>query len=105
VRKVITESLVINILNPKLSIFFFAFLPQFVPASAPDAVPRMLELSAVFMGMTFVVFALYGLFAAAIRGPCDQPAGHNGLDAPHLCRRLRAAGRQAGADGAVIRRC
>jgi threonine/homoserine/homoserine lactone efflux protein len=68
VRKVITESVLINILNPKLSIFFFAFLPQFVPADTPHAVMRMLELSGVFMGMTFVVFALYGLFAAAIRG-------------------------------------
>lgn len=68
VRKVITESILINILNPKLSIFFFAFLPQFVPADTPHAVGRMLELSGVFMLMTFVVFALYGLFAAAIRG-------------------------------------
>ena len=67
-RQVIVESVLINILNPKLSIFFFAFLPQFVPADTPQAVPRMLELSAVFMAMTFVVFALYGLFAAAIRG-------------------------------------
>ena len=68
VGKVITESILINILNPKLSIFFFAFLPQFVPGDAPHAVLRMLELSGVFMLMTFVVFALYGLFAAAIRG-------------------------------------
>jgi threonine/homoserine/homoserine lactone efflux protein len=68
VSKVITESVLINILNPKLSIFFFAFLPQFVPGDAPHAVLRMLELSGVFMLMTFVVFALYGLFAAAIRG-------------------------------------
>lgn len=67
VRKVITESILINILNPKLSIFFFAFLPQFVPADTPHAVMRMLELSGVFMAMTFAVFALYGLFAAAIR--------------------------------------
>ncbi|WP_332699987.1 LysE family translocator [Devosia sp.] len=66
--KVIVESILINILNPKLSIFFFAFLPQFVPASAPNGVARMLELSAVFMAMTFVVFAMYGLFAASIRG-------------------------------------
>jgi threonine/homoserine/homoserine lactone efflux protein len=66
--KVLVESILINLLNPKLSIFFFAFLPQFVPASAPNAVGQMLELSAVFMAMTFVVFALYGLFAAAIRG-------------------------------------
>lgn len=66
--KVIVESILINILNPKLSIFFFAFLPQFVPANAPNAVPRMLELSGVFMVVSFVVFAIYGLFAAAIRG-------------------------------------
>lgn len=65
--KVIVESVLINILNPKLSIFFFAFLPQFVPADAPDALPRMLGLSAVFMAMTFVIFAIYGLFAAAVR--------------------------------------
>jgi threonine/homoserine/homoserine lactone efflux protein len=65
---VMVESVLINILNPKLSIFFFAFLPQFVPAATPNALMRMLELSGVFMGMTFVVFAAYGLFAAAIRG-------------------------------------
>ncbi|WP_297110880.1 LysE family translocator [uncultured Devosia sp.] len=62
------EVMLINLLNPKLSIFFFAFLPQFVPTGTPNAVSRMLELSGVFMLMTFLVFALYGLFAAAIRG-------------------------------------
>jgi threonine/homoserine/homoserine lactone efflux protein len=67
VRKVLVEGILINILNPKLSIFFFAFLPQFVPAQASDALPRMLELSAVFMAATFVIFALYGVFAAAVR--------------------------------------
>ncbi|SMQ74515.1 Threonine/homoserine/homoserine lactone efflux protein [Devosia lucknowensis] len=67
-RAMATEVVLMNLLNPKLSIFFFAFLPQFVPASSPDALPRMLELSGVFMAMTFVVFAFYGLFAAAIRG-------------------------------------
>lgn len=66
--KVIVESVLINILNPKLSIFFFAFLPQFVPAATPNALHRMLELSGVFMALTFVAFAGYGLFAAAIRG-------------------------------------
>ena len=68
VGKVITEAVLINILNPKLSIFFFAFLPQFVPASAPNALGQMLELSGVFMAVSFAVFAIYGLFAAAIRG-------------------------------------
>lgn len=67
-RAMAVEVMLINLLNPKLSIFFFAFLPQFVPANSPQAVPRMLELSLVFMALTFVVFAAYGLFAAAIRG-------------------------------------
>jgi len=66
-RQVIVESVLINILNPKLSIFFFAFLPQFVDPGASGAVPRMLELSAVFMALTFVVFAIYGVCAAAVR--------------------------------------
>lgn len=61
------EAVAINLLNPKLSIFFFAFLPQFVAADAPGAVGQMLGMSAVFMAMTFAVFALYGLFAAAVR--------------------------------------
>ena len=66
-RRIVSTAVLINILNPKLTIFFFAFLPQFVPAGEPGAVPRMLLLSAVFMAMTLAVFALYGLFAAAVR--------------------------------------
>jgi threonine/homoserine/homoserine lactone efflux protein len=66
-RQVIVEGILINILNPKLSIFFFAFLPQFVPTGEANALPRMLELSSVFMLMTFVVFAIYGVFAASVR--------------------------------------
>src|SRR5690606_10369816 len=58
---VILEAILINILNPKLSIFFFAFLPQFVPVDAPNAVGQMLQLSGVFMLLTFLVFAVYGL--------------------------------------------
>jgi threonine/homoserine/homoserine lactone efflux protein len=66
-RQVITSAILINILNPKLSIFFFAFLPQFVSAQEIHPLACMLELSAVFMLLTFVVFVGYGLFAAAIR--------------------------------------
>ena len=58
----------INILNPKLSIFFLAFLPQFVPASAPDALMRMGLLSATFMALTFAIFVGYGVAANAVRG-------------------------------------
>lgn len=65
--QVITSAILINVLNPKLSIFFVAFLPQFVHADEPDPLSRMLVLSAIFMLMTFVVFVGYGLFAAAVR--------------------------------------
>ena len=65
--RVIVTAILINILNPKLSIFFFAFLPQFIAAGEPHPLARLLELSAAFMAMTFVVFAIYGLFAAAVR--------------------------------------
>lgn len=60
------KAVLLNILNPKLTIFFLAFLPQFVdPAGEPLA--QMLTLSAVFMAMTFLVFAAYGFLAHAFR--------------------------------------
>jgi threonine/homoserine/homoserine lactone efflux protein len=65
--EVITSAILINVLNPKLSIFFLAFLPQFVSADEPHPLSRMLELSAVFMLLTFAVFVCYGIFAASIR--------------------------------------
>jgi threonine/homoserine/homoserine lactone efflux protein len=66
-NQVIISAILINILNPKLSIFFLAFLPQFVSADEQYPLSRMLALSAVFMLLTFVVFVGYGLFAASIR--------------------------------------
>src|ERR1700758_3488033 len=66
-RRVVVTGFLINILNPKLSIFFLAFLPQFIAAGEAHPLVRMLELSAVFMLMTYVVFVLYGLFAARVR--------------------------------------
>jgi threonine/homoserine/homoserine lactone efflux protein len=65
--KVVVTGILINILNPKLSIFFLAFLPQFIAADESHPVAQMLELSAAFMAMTFAVFVLYGLFAASVR--------------------------------------
>jgi threonine/homoserine/homoserine lactone efflux protein len=66
-RRVIVTGFLINILNPKLSIFFLAFLPQFITADEGHTVARMLELSGAFMAMTLAVFVVYGLFAASVR--------------------------------------
>src|SRR5262245_32225222 len=66
-RQVIGSAILVNLLNPKLSIFFLAFLPQFVHADEPPPLAHMLVLSAVFMLFTFVVFVGYGVFAASVR--------------------------------------
>lgn len=79
--RVISSAVLANLLNPKLTIFFFAFLPQFVGSRSPHQVPTMLMLSGVFMAMTFVVFALYGIFAASVR--------HHLIDRPRIVRRMR----------------
>ena len=65
--QVTVTGVLINILNPKLSIFFLAFLPQFISTGEAHPVARMLVLSGVFMLMTFIVFVGYGLFAASVR--------------------------------------
>ncbi|MFD0206251.1 MULTISPECIES: LysE family translocator [Saccharothrix] len=67
VTRVVSSGIMVNLLNPKLTIFFFAFLPQFARPGEPGTVARMVELSAVFMALTFVVFVGYGWFAAAVR--------------------------------------
>ena len=60
------KGFLINILNPKLTMFFFAFLPLFVSPDAASPTQQMLGLSAVFMLMTLVIFALYGILASGI---------------------------------------
>lgn len=57
----------INILNPKLSIFFLALLPPFLSGNSATATAEMILLGAIFMALTFAVFVLYGAFAAAAR--------------------------------------
>ena len=66
-REVIRHAVLVNLLNPKLSMFFLAFLPQFIAKDEAAPTLAMLQLSALFMAMTFGVFALYGAFAARMR--------------------------------------
>jgi len=66
-RSLMLRGLLMNILNPKLTIFFLAFLPQFVTPGSTAPALQMLVLSAVFMGMTFAVFVVYGLLANVFR--------------------------------------
>ena len=81
--RVVARGVLVNVLNPKLTLFFFAFLPQFVGGDRAGSLPLLLELSAVFMLVTLVVFAGYGLAAAAVRQQV--------LERPHVVRRVRRA--------------
>merc|ERR1711969_419833 len=65
--RIVGTAVAVNLLNPKLTLFFFAFLPQFVSPAEGSPVAQMLWLSAVFMATTFAVFAGYGVFAATVR--------------------------------------
>lgn len=66
-RHVAVRGMLINILNPKLSIFFLAYLPLFVRPDAGTPTSQMLLMSGIFMAMTLVIFILYGIFANAVR--------------------------------------
>ena len=81
VRRTITSAILANLLNPKLTLFFFTFLPLFVPTRSPHATLQLVVLSAIFMAMTLVVFVAYGLLAAAGRQAI--------LGRPQVLRRLR----------------
>ena len=64
---VMVKAFLLNILNPKLTIFFLAFLPQFVEPAARSPLTQLIILSGVFMAMTFAVFVVYGFLAHAFR--------------------------------------
>ncbi|HET9905253.1 MAG TPA: LysE family translocator [Anaerolineales bacterium] len=65
--QIILKAIAINLLNPKLTIFFFAFLPLFVSRNTSSPTLEMILLSGVFMAITLFVFALYGILASGIR--------------------------------------
>jgi threonine/homoserine/homoserine lactone efflux protein len=79
--KVMVSAVLANLLNPKLTLFFFAFLPQFIPQQSAHPLAQLLLLSGVFMAMTLVVFVAYGAFAARVR--------QHVLQRPDVVRRLR----------------
>ncbi|WP_425051406.1 LysE family translocator [Psychromarinibacter sp. S121] len=65
--RVAWRGVLLNVLNPKLSIFFLALLPPFLSGNPATATVEMVELGAVFMALTFAIFTVYGLFAAQAR--------------------------------------
>jgi threonine/homoserine/homoserine lactone efflux protein len=79
--QIVRRGFLINILNPKLSIFFLAFLPLFVPENTVSPTVNLIILSLIFMVMTLVVFVLYGLSATSVR--------HYVTRSPHIVRRLQ----------------
>jgi threonine/homoserine/homoserine lactone efflux protein len=79
--QIVLKGILINILNPKLTMFFFAFLPLFLTPDAASPTRQLIGLSAVFMGMTLVIFVLYGIFASGISGYL--------LNSPKVLRRLQ----------------
>jgi threonine/homoserine/homoserine lactone efflux protein len=66
-RRLVIKAFLINILNPKLTLFFLAFLPHFVDPKGASPLAQLLLLSAIFMAMTFVIFVAYGSLAHALR--------------------------------------
>jgi len=77
----VIKAILLNILNPKLTIFFLAFLPQFVDQSASSPLAQLLLLSGVFMAMTLAVFIVYGLLAHTFRRAV--------IESPHVQSWLR----------------
>lgn len=65
--KVIGSAVLVNLLNPKLTLFFFVFLPMFVDTTAPGAMLRLTALGATFMVITLAIFTAYAICAAWLR--------------------------------------
>ncbi len=65
--EIVLKAIMINLLNPKLSIFFLSFLPQFISSDTSSLLTDILILSLIFMLMTFIVFVMYAIFASRMK--------------------------------------
>jgi threonine/homoserine/homoserine lactone efflux protein len=65
-RRIYWQSVLANMLNPKVTLFFIAFLPQFVQREAGHEALQMLVLALVFIAQAFVIFSAIALFSGAV---------------------------------------
>ena len=79
--QIVVKGILINILNPKLTLFFLAFLPLFVSADASSPTRQMLGLGAIFMLLTLLIFGLYGILASSVSSHL--------LNSPKIIRRVQ----------------
>jgi threonine/homoserine/homoserine lactone efflux protein len=63
----VRRGILLNLLNPKLTMFFFAFLPQFLNTPPGLLDLRLIGLGGVFMLMTLAVFVVYAYASATVR--------------------------------------
>lgn len=70
--KIFKTGLIMNVLNPKVSLFFIAFLPQFVVPESGQVAKQMILLGVIFMVIGFITFSSFALLAHQLRKPLNS---------------------------------
>lgn len=65
--KIIIQAILINLLNPKLTLFFLSFLPQFLDPKVSNNLENTIVLGLVFTLLSLVIFIFYGLLAGSLK--------------------------------------